>query len=66
MLENAPPPTIQLLRGLSNDSRILNGIKVIEMCRIIAGPTITRILAGYGAEVIKITGLGLSDVLFFK
>ena len=65
MLENVSPP-IPLPRGLSNDSRILNGIKVIEMCRIIAGPTITRILAEYGAEVIKITGPGLSDVPFFQ
>ena len=65
MLENISPP-VPLPRGLSNDSRILNGIKVIEMCRIIAGPTITRILAEYGAEVIKITGPGLSDVPFFQ
>lgn len=46
--------------------QILAGIKVIELCRIIAGPTITRILAEYGAEVIKITGPNLSDVPFFQ
>ncbi len=46
--------------------RILYGIKVLELCRIIAGPTIGRILAEYGADVLKITGPGLSDVPFFQ
>jgi crotonobetainyl-CoA:carnitine CoA-transferase CaiB-like acyl-CoA transferase len=46
--------------------RILEGIKVLELCRIIAGPTIGRILAEYGADVLKVTGPGLSDVPFFQ
>ncbi|KAI2788806.1 hypothetical protein POX_e06827 [Penicillium oxalicum] len=46
--------------------RILEGIKVLEMCRIIAGPTVTRILAEYGADVLKITSPNLSDVPFFQ
>lgn len=36
------------------------------MCRIIAGPTVTRILAEYGADVLKITSPNLSDVPFFQ
>jgi crotonobetainyl-CoA:carnitine CoA-transferase CaiB-like acyl-CoA transferase len=44
----------------------LEGIKVLELCRIIAGPTIGRILAEYGADVLKVTGPGLSDVPFFQ
>jgi hypothetical protein len=44
----------------------LEGIKVLELCRIIAGPTIGRILAEYGANVLKVTGPGLSDVPFFQ
>jgi crotonobetainyl-CoA:carnitine CoA-transferase CaiB-like acyl-CoA transferase len=36
------------------------------MCRIIAGPTVTRILAEYGADVLKITSPNLPDVPFFQ
>jgi len=36
------------------------------MCRIIAGPTVTRILAEYGADVLKITSPHLPDVPFFQ
>lgn len=36
------------------------------MCRIIAGPTVTRILAEYGADVLKVTSPSLSDVPFFQ
>ncbi|OAA50497.1 CAIB/BAIF family enzyme [Metarhizium rileyi] len=46
--------------------KILSGIKVLELCRIIAGPTITRILGEYGAEVLKVTSPNLSDVPFFQ
>jgi hypothetical protein len=50
----------------SEDKRVLSGIKVLELCRIIAGPVITRILAEYGADVLKITSPNLSDVPFFQ
>lgn len=46
--------------------RPLSGIKILELCRIIAGPTITRVLAEYGADVLKITSPNLSDVPFFQ
>jgi CoA-transferase family III len=46
--------------------RPLGGIKVLELCRIIAGPTIGRILGEYGADVLKVTGPGLSNVPFFQ
>ncbi|RFU26925.1 hypothetical protein B7463_g9429, partial [Scytalidium lignicola] len=62
-LENVTPPS-----PLPNpqNKQILSGIKVLELCRIIAGPTITRILGEYGADVIKITSPTLSDVPFFQ
>ncbi|CAJ2508811.1 Uu.00g138370.m01.CDS01 [Anthostomella pinea] len=46
--------------------RPLKGIKVPELCRIIAGPTIGRILDEYGAQVMKVTGPETSDVPFFQ
>ncbi|KAK7421258.1 hypothetical protein QQZ08_010035 [Neonectria magnoliae] len=46
--------------------KVLAGVKVLELCRIIAGPIITRILGEYGAEVLKITSPNLSDVPFFQ
>src|SRR5690554_449981 len=46
--------------------RPLAGIKVLELCRVIAGPVMGRILAEYGADVLKITSPNLSDVPFFQ
>ncbi|KAK8199245.1 CoA-transferase family III domain-containing protein [Phyllosticta capitalensis] len=46
--------------------QILAGIKVLELCRIIAGPAMGRGLAEYGADVIKVTSPNLSDVPFFQ
>ncbi|KAK5993049.1 Acetyl-coenzyme A transferase nodX [Cladobotryum mycophilum] len=60
-LENETPKV-----PLEDTNRVLSGIKVLELCRIIAGPTITRILGEYGAEVIKVTSPNLSDVPFFQ
>ncbi|KKA16641.1 CAIB/BAIF family enzyme [Rasamsonia emersonii CBS 393.64] len=59
-----PPTPFPAAR--SGGRRILEGIKVLELCRIIAGPTITRVLAEYGADVLKITSPNLSDVPFFQ
>ena len=50
----------------NGSTRILEGVKVLELCRIIAGPTVARILAEYGADVLKITSPHLSDVPFFQ
>ncbi|KAK4043234.1 CoA-transferase family III domain-containing protein [Parachaetomium inaequale] len=44
----------------------LAGIKVLELCRIIAGPTIGRSLAAHGAHVLKVTSPNLPDVPFFQ
>lgn len=43
------------------DRRPLAGIKVLEMVRIIAGPTIGVILASYGADVIRVNCSKLVD-----
>ncbi len=44
----------------------LQGVKVIELCRVIAGPTIGRSLAAHGASVLKVTSRQLPDVPFFQ
>ena len=36
------------------NKRLLEGIKIIDMSRILAGPWATQLLADYGADVIKI------------
>lgn len=61
---NLPPTPFPTSR--TDSRKILEGVKVLEMCRIIAGPTVTRILAEYGADVLKITSPNLSDVPFFQ
>lgn len=65
-LETQSPPVPFAEVPANQPKQILAGFKVVEMCRIIAGPTITRILAEYGAQVIKITSANLSDVPFFQ
>ena len=65
-LETSTPPIPFPPIHPNTKPQILQGIKVLELCRIIAGPTITRILAEYGAEVLKITSPNLSDVPFFQ
>ena len=61
---NLPPTPFPASR--SGSKRILEGVKVLELCRIIAGPTVARILTEYGADVLKITSPNLSDVPFFQ
>ena len=39
---------------MSNESKPLAGVKVLELATLIAGPFCTRILAEFGAEVIKV------------
>ncbi|ROT40380.1 CoA-transferase family III [Sodiomyces alkalinus F11] len=81
-LKSLPPVTIQPLEtktppapfesqdhaGTSSltYSQCLQGIRVLELCRVIAGPTIGRSLAAHGASVLKVTSHRLPDVPFFQ
>lgn len=47
----------------SKDSkRPLDGVRVIDYSRVVAGPTISKLLALLGAEVIKVTSSKLPDI----
>ncbi|OCK78547.1 alpha-methylacyl-CoA racemase [Lepidopterella palustris CBS 459.81] len=65
-LETSSPPVPFPTSSEVQKPQILSGIRVLELCRIIAGPAIGRGLAEYGADVIKVTSPNLSDVPFFQ
>ncbi|KAJ5087446.1 hypothetical protein N7456_011062 [Penicillium angulare] len=56
----APTPKVPFTA--TTDKRPLAGIKVLEMVRIIAGPTIGVVLASYGADVIRVNCSKLADL----
>ena len=61
-----PPIPIGEASSKSGPCQVLQGIRVLELCRIIAGPTIGRSLAALGADVLKVTSDKLPDVPFFQ
>ncbi|KAI5928579.1 CoA-transferase family III [Camillea tinctor] len=80
VMSSLPPFTVQQLEGStppvpfpdttskvgSAPVQCLQGVRVIELCRVIAGPTIGRSLAAHGASVLKITSPQLPDVPVFQ
>ncbi|RYC58362.1 hypothetical protein CHU98_g7847 [Xylaria longipes] len=63
---STPPVPLVELENRGDRFQCLRGIRVIEMCRVIAGPTIGRSLAAHGASVLKITSTQIPDVPFFQ
>ncbi|WP_434618470.1 CoA transferase [Arthrobacter sp. A5] len=45
------------LRDAGTPERPLDGVKVLDLTRVLAGPVTTRFLAGYGAQVLRIDPL---------
>lgn len=41
----------------------LSGVRILEACNVLSGPTATRLLADYGADVIKVEHPQVGDVL---
>jgi crotonobetainyl-CoA:carnitine CoA-transferase CaiB-like acyl-CoA transferase len=56
-------PTPPEPRGIDHSERPLEGLRVLELGSLIAGPFTTRLLAEFGAEVIKIETPGEGDPL---
>ncbi len=52
---DAPP------RPLPAGPRPLSGVRVLDLTRVIAGPTASRTMAEHGADVLKVTRQGLAD-----
>ena len=48
--------------ALPHESRPLEGLRVLDLTRILAGPVGTRALAGYGADVLMVNGPHLPNV----
>ncbi|KAI1393432.1 CoA-transferase family III [Hypoxylon trugodes] len=63
---NTDTPPVPFTEFADEPNQCLQGLRVIELCRVIAGPTIGRSLAAHGASVLKITSPQLPDVPFFQ
>jgi hypothetical protein len=66
---DAPPLTVterRLAEGITwrttGGERPFNGVRVLDLTRVIAGPVCTKFLAGYGADVLRVDPPGFDEV----
>lgn len=55
-------PTWGTEGGKGSPSRPLASLKVVDLTRVIAGPSISKGLAEWGASVVRVTGPGVSEI----
>ncbi|MGO4455079.1 CoA transferase [Arthrobacter sp. RAF14] len=68
-LATAGEPAVRILRGTERTrwtptagTRLLAGLRVLDLTRVIAGPLATRFLAAHGAEVLRIDPPGFEEI----
>ena len=61
LLHHEPGEPGPVPRWTVSPSRPLQGVRVLDMTRVLAGPVATRFLAGFGAEVLRIDPPGWDE-----
>jgi hypothetical protein len=60
-LTGSPPLTVERLGDGPRRDAPLEGMRVLDLTRVIAGPVASRFLAGWGADVLRVEAPGHSD-----
>ena len=59
--ERTAPSSSRRLRPVGQGPRPLAGVRVLDLTRVLAGPVATRLLAGWGAEVLRVDPPGWDE-----